>query len=189
MPKMLSLRSFRLATLTGHVVQFVANEPKDVPDAVVKYAMEAGCVPVNKEDVPYYDDTRKIDVEFQGDIRRSIIWLVIDAIATENDPKKFDGGGLPKHEVICDRLGYTVARDEIRTIYQLYLGAKQNNREFVLHPAAQNVRRVVDAESKAELLELAAEFGLEEAKIKALSSRDLRKTMLQKFGGTPVKSE
>jgi hypothetical protein len=183
MPEMLSLRSFRLASTTGHVVMFEANVARPVPEAVVKEAMEAGCVPVNKEDVPFYEDLSRAKVEFQGDIRRSIIFLVIDAIATENDPKKFDGGGVPKTDVVCDRLGYTVAREEIRDVYQQYLGAKKENREYALHPAADNIRKVIDADTKSELVELAVEFGWPEDKSKSMSARDLRKTLLQKFGG------
>ncbi len=184
MPKMLSLRNFRLASITGHVALFTANEPMDVPDALVQEAMAAGCVPVNADDIPFYEDVGRAQVEFQGDIRRSTIYLAVQSVMVGNEIKNFDGGGVPKHDLISDRLGFMVSRDEVRAIYQMYTAAKVEGREFGLHPASANILRVVDAESKAELVELASElFGMDPKQSKGLQIKELRKVMLTKLNG------
>lgn len=183
MPQMLSLRKFRLETTTGHVVLFEANTPRFVPDAAVPEAMKAGCVPAESADIPFYDDLSRAKVEFQGDIRKSMLYLAIRVIAERNDPKEFDGGGVPKHEVVSARLGFDVSRQEVLDVFQQYLQAKSEDREFGLHPQAQNILRVIEAETKAELVELAKEFGVEEKQAKGLSVRELRKFLLTKFNG------
>lgn len=183
MPEMISLRSFRLASKTGHVVLFEANTPRFVPDAVVSDAMAAGCVPVDKADIPFYEDVTRAQVEFEGDARRSTIFLAIQAIVESNDIKEFDGGGVPKAEAVSNRLGYTVARDEVRAIFQMFMTARKENREFGLHPQAMSIMKVIQADTKQELIELAIEFGVAETRAKGLSTRDLRKLLLTKFNG------
>lgn len=183
MPEMKSLRSFRLASTTGHVVLFEANTPCYVPDALVAEAMKYGCVPVNADDIPFYEDVEAAKVEFQGDARRSTIYLAIKAIVDANNIIEFDAGGVPKREAVSKRLGFEVARDEVRAIYQMFTAARADGREFGLHPEAANIMRVIEAESKMELVALADEFGIDAAKSKGLTNSDLRKLMLTKFHG------
>jgi hypothetical protein len=45
MPYMLSIRDFALRSTAGLSVEFVANTPVYVPDALVPEAMEKGCIP------------------------------------------------------------------------------------------------------------------------------------------------
>lgn len=183
MPEMISLRSFRLATTAGHVMLFEANTPRVVPDDVVQAAMTAGCVPTKEGDAPFYEDLSRVKVEFQGDLRRSTIFLGVKAIVEANETKDFDGGGVPKVDAVSARLGYDVNRKEVIDVYQQYLTAKSNDQEFALHPQAQNILRVIEADDKAELIALAVEFGVEEKKAKGLVVRDLRKLLLTKFSG------
>lgn len=186
MPQMLSLRTFRLSSTTGHVVMFQAGTPIDVPDCLVSEAMAAGCVPTDQTTIPFYENLSRATVEFQGDARKSTIFLAIKSICEENDNKNFDAGGTPKSDVIGDRLGYTVARDEVRDIFQQYMTTKQDGAEFALHPQAQNIMRVIEATTKGELLELSKEFAIPEEKSKGLSVRDLRRLLLVTFNGTPA---
>ncbi len=186
MPKMISLRDVRVATLSGDVVLFKANVARDVPQSVVADAMQLGCVPTNTADIPFYEDMEKAKVEFQGDARRSTIYLAIKSIIERNNIKEFDAGGIPKVDVVTARLGYTVSRDEVRAIFELYNTAKGEGREYGLHPQAQNIMRVIEADSKVELVELATEFGIEEEKAKSMVGRELRKLLLTKFNGVAV---
>lgn len=183
MPQMISLRNFRLASLSGHVIQVKAKEPFDCPDDVVEEAMKAGCAPANAEDQPFYDDLSRAKVDFHGDLRRSMVFMAISAIVKDNNVKHFDGGGLPKAAVISDRLGYDVTPKEVGAVYQIYLSCKSEGTTFELHPQAQHVMRVVEATDRAELMLLADEFGIEEGKAKGMSARDLRKLLLSKLNG------
>lgn len=183
MTTMLSLRSFRLATLSGHIVQFEANVEKDIPNAIVSDAMAAGCVPVDRSQVPFFEDLKRSKVEFNGDIRRSMLYMAMMAIADKNDTKDFDGSQVPKQNVVENRVGFTVGRREVVDIYQQYLSDKADGRKFVPDGNAVHAMRVVEAEDIRELRELAAEMGISEAGAKGISSRELRKLMLTKLTG------
>lgn len=183
MTMMISLRTFRLASTTGHIHQFEAKVPSDVAEALVPEAMAAGCVPVDADDIPFLEDLSRAKVEFQGDVRRSMLYLAVKLIAEENNPKNFDGGGTPKTSVVTARLGFEIARQELLDVYQIYQSVKADSREYVLHPSAPNILRVLEADSKGELVELAAEFGVDADKAAGLQMRDLRKLLLVKFNG------
>lgn len=186
MPEFISLRSFSLSSLTGHSAVFEAGVPKDIPAALVPDAMAAGCVPANEASIPFHDDASRAKVEFVGDVRRSMLYLAVKAVAEKNDSKEFDGGGVPKTAAVVSRLGFEVQRKEVTDIWQEYTEMKAEGLEFTLHAQAQNIAKVIDAGDKAELLELAEEFGLDEAKAKGLQVRDLRKQLLVKLGGISV---
>lgn len=183
MPNMISLRSFRLESTKGHVLQFIAKEPKFVPEAVVSEAMAAGCVMEDATDAPFYDDLSRAKVEFVGDVRKSMIFLAVKRLMEENDHKKFDGSGTPKHEAVSEALGFDVVHSEVAELYQQYLQVVAEDLDFALHPSAPNIQRVLEAASKAELVELAVEFGVEDKKAKGLTVRDLRKLLLVKLSG------
>lgn len=183
MPNMISLRKFRLSTTKGHVVLFEPKVPTYVPDDIVADAMAAGCVPEDESETPFYDDLARAKVEFSGDVRASLIYLAVRQIAEKNDHKDFDGAANPKTKVVSDLLGIEAFPKEVVEIYRQYLQAKQEGVEYPLHPAAPNIQRVLEAGSKAELAELAAEFGVDAEKAKGLVAKDLRKLLLVKFSG------
>jgi hypothetical protein len=184
MIKMLSLRNYRLATTLGDVLLFEAGVPREVPPQCVQAAMAAGIAPVDAAGVILPDDSRRASVEFQGDARRSTIYLAIKAIVDDNKPEQF-AGGVPKHDEVSKRLGYTVARDEVGTVYRQFTTAKAEGRDLELHPQAHNIMKVIEADSKDELIELAEEFGMD-PKIKGESSRNIRRAILLKFHGAPA---
>lgn len=184
MPKFISLRTFRLESTTGHCVQFEARKPRDIPDVLIPVAMAAGCVPADADDVPFVDDLQRSKVEFQGNIRDSMVYLTLELIAKRNDPKDFDGAGVPKTAAVTARLGFEVKRQDVINLWQQYLDIRTNGGEYAMHPNAPNILRVLEAVEKDELVDLAVEFGVEEDKAKGLQSKDLRKLLLVKFEGT-----
>lgn len=183
MPLMISLRNFRLETTKGHVILFEARVPKEVPDAVIQEAMGAGCAMANADDAPFYDDLTRAKVEFQGDLRRSMIYLAVQKIALKNDTKDFGGDGVPKHDAISALLGFSVTAQEVLPVFQEYLQVMGDDLEIALHPNAANIERIMEADTKAELVELAVEFGVDGDKSKGLTAKDLRKLLLVKFSG------
>lgn len=186
MPMMKSLRTFRLPTLAGHVLQFKADEPREVPESAVKDAMAAGCAFVDASEMPFYDDLSKTKVDFSGDLRKSALYLVLKSIAEENDTKNFDGGGVPKQSVVSEHLGFDVSKRELQDMYQQYLTIKSDGGEFPLHANAANVLRVVEATTNAELIELGKEFGFEDKNLKGRSSKELRRLLYVKLNGNVV---
>jgi hypothetical protein len=109
--------------------------------------------------------------------------MAVKTIVERNDPKDFDGSGTPKTAVIADRIGYEVGRQELIDIFQQYNTVKSEGGEYALNAQAQNAMRVIEAETKVELVELADEFGVDKTKAKGLTVRDLRKLLLVKLSG------
>lgn len=184
MPMMVSLRNVRIESTKGHVVVMEAKVPKFIPDAIVPEAAAKGCAMAEEGDEHFYEDLSNVNVEFQGDVRKSMIYLAVQAIVEKNNTKDFDGSGVPRAEVISKALGFDVVRSEVADVYQLYLQASAGEEDFPLHPAAPNIQRVLDAGSKVELVELADEFGVPKDKATGLTVKDLRKLLLVKFNGT-----
>jgi hypothetical protein len=183
MIEMISLRTFRLATTKGHVVQFKAKEPRMVPDEIAADAMAQGCMPTNEADAPFIDDMSRASVEFQGDIRRSVLLLAVETIAKLNEPRNFTGAGTPKAKVLSERLGFDVTPTEVTAVWQEYMGAKNQGIELPMHPQAKNVIAVIDAEDRETLHALAAQFNIPKDRLEGLSSRDARRLLLTKFHG------
>lgn len=180
---MKSLRSFRLTSTSGHAVQVTGNEPFPCPAALVQDAMAAGCVPVDPGDQPFIDDAGRAKVEFTGDIRKGIILLAIRAIVEENNTANFDGSGTPKLDVISNRLGYTVSAAEVRDLFQQYMELRNDGKDLPTDATTQNIMRVLEASTKAELVELGEEMGLKKESLKAQTVKDLRRTVLVHLSG------
>ena len=181
--EMVSLRDVRIATTAGHIVQFEAKTPRLVPAAVVQDAMNAGCMPTDPEDAPMYEDMSRAIVDFQGNVRKSIVYLAVEMICKANEVSSYDAGGVPKDSIVSERVGFPVTREEVRDIHQIYLSATAEGRPYGLHPNAPNIIKILEADTKGELIDLGVEFGYVETKIKGMSARDLRKMLLSKFSG------
>lgn len=183
MIQMVSLRTFRLATTRGHVLFFKAKQPLDVPEDVAAEAMAKGCVPTNDADVPFIDDLTRSRVEFQGDIRRSVLLLTVQALAKENNVSKFTGGGVPKAKVISEQLGFDVPAGEVQAVWQEFLTAKSQGADLVLHPSANDVLAIIEAEDRSDLDKLAVKFNIPADRFSGLSTREARRLLLTKFHG------
>ena len=181
---MVSLRSFRLASLSGHVLQFEANKPRPVPQDAVREAMTAGCVPVDKADAPVYDDSNAPKFDFESDVRKSLIYLAIDAVAADNRTSDFDAAGMPKQRVVMDRVGFEVQGAEIVEVFRERSAALSEGRDFVLHESAPNLIRVVQATTVGELKELAKEFERDPTELTGKSLRDAKRILVSAFAGS-----
>lgn len=181
MPDFLSLRNFRLETTHGHTIVFKANTPTFVPDAAVPAAMAAGCVPVDQAGTPFHEDNTKTKVEFAADARESLIYLAVKRVVERNNNKDFDGSGVPKLAAINSMLGFDVIRKEVSDVFRLFMQNRTEGREYALHPNAERIMQVLDADTKAELLELAEAAGVEDAS--GMTVRDLRRNTLVKLSG------
>lgn len=186
MPQMKSLRSFRLATLSGHIYQIKAGEPIFIHPQCVGDAMQQGCVPVDEADMPFIEDMERARSDFHGDVRRSLIYMAIDAIMKDNNLKEFGGSGQPKHEAVAERLGIVTNAKEISDMFQLYTTAKSEGKDIELHPEAHMALRVIEATSRRDLDTLASEMGVAAKDAKGLDAKALRKLLLSKVSGASV---
>lgn len=183
---MISQRTFRLETTSGHVIHFEAKQPTWVAPEAIEDAQKAGCVYVDASEASFHDDLSRAKADVSGDLRRSVLFLAITAIAKRNDSKEFTGAGIPKVSAVEAAVGFECNANEIRDVYQAYQSHHSGNGDFVLHPQSQNIMRVIEASTKDELLELALEFGVDFDKAEGLVSRDLRRLLMAKFAGVAL---
>ena len=110
MPQMISLRAFLLNSTSGHATRFEASDPR-IPNGAglkpsfvhphaVQDAMAAGCTPFDPSDAAQIDDDTKLRAGFADKLRHSLLMLLMDRLAKENQPKNFDAGGIPKGDVL-----------------------------------------------------------------------------------------
>jgi hypothetical protein len=183
MTEMISLRNFRCATLTGHVIHFEAGKPKMVPDIAVPHAMGMGATPTSEVDVTMFEDRRRARAEFKGDIRHSLIALVIMDILEQNNTAEFDAAGQPKYQVLSKMLGFDVLPDEATRVFRAVITAQNTGEDLQLAKNANIVKRIIEAETKTDLLVLVPETEVTLDDANGMQVRDLRKAMLSTFAG------
>lgn len=183
MPKMISLRNYRLATLAGPIFTFKAKVPRDVSPECVQAALAAGCALVDPNDQQFIDDVTKNKVAFGGDARKSLLFLACQELIKENDPKKFTAGGIPRVPAIEALLGFDVNAKEITEAFQAASDVKRNSAEFELHSSAEPALRVIRADGRDDLLMIAMDLFDEEfnQRLEGLETRQIRTAMLNKL--------
>lgn len=183
MPKMVSLRDFRLASLSGHVVVFEARTPRDVPAAAVEDALAAGCAMVNPNETPDFDDMTRQKFDLESDLRQSVIYLVCADLVEKNRPVDFDGGGMPREGVVSNILNFEVGKKELADVWQAYLTAKSEGRVYGVHESAADVLRIIQAENKNDLLEIAADLEIDLDQFDGKQTKTIRTALLKTFRG------
>jgi hypothetical protein len=184
MPKMISLRDFRLATMSGHVLIFESRVARDVPAAAVEDALAAGCAMINANETPDFDTMElKTRFDLEADLRQSVIFLVCKMLAEQNKVQHFDGGGAPREGVVSDILGFEVGKKELVTVWQIYLAAKSEGREHGLHADAVSVLEIIQAETKNDLLDIAKARGIPDEEVDGKQAKTIRAYLLKQFPG------
>lgn len=183
MPKMISLRRFHLASVSGLSYMFEPGVETEVHPLAVQEAMARGAVPVDATTIPFADNDARVRIDYQSDLRRSLIFLAIKSVVEANNVRDFDGANMPKRTVISDRLGIEVGAKELVDVYQAFTASRNEGRDFALHPSCEAVLRVVDATTLGELLDYAEEMGKKKADYKGLQIRDVRKALLTELSG------
>lgn len=185
--EVVSLRNFRLASTTGHVVIFQAGEPKLIPNNILAEAMEKGCVPSDSLDTGVLErlhgNSARARVEFRGNLRESIVALFLQDFIAANNVKDFDAAGEVKHQVLSEALGFDVHHEEAQKIFRAVRAAEHTGEDLVIHKDAPVVKQIIEALNKADLLELLPHTSLKPEQVKGMQTRDLRKAMLATFAG------
>ena len=182
MPDMKSLQNLRLETTSGHVLVFTPDKPTYVPDSVVSEARKRGCVLVDGDEAQFEDDLSRARVDFSGELRQSLLFMAVKAVMAKNDPKDFDGAGIPTADAVGELVGFTVAGSEVPPVFQLWHQVEEGA-DYKPHANAERVQSVLEAESQAELIEIGKELGLSANQLKGNKTRELRKKLLIKLSG------
>ena len=159
MPLMKSLRRFRLASLTGHVINFEPNKPINVPKAVLSEALAAGCALVDEsgellDDSAMERDDSSVHTGFAPALRESVLILTLDGIRKHNRASEFDAGGVPLPDVVAKRSNIETNKKEVGQLWRKLLEQVNgtDDAELKLHPDAVKVE--VIEEDGATVIEL-----------------------------------
>ncbi len=98
----------RVATLSGHILIFKANEPKFVPEIARPEMLEYGILPVNG-DLPIEEVTVEDKVVLVGAARTKAIDDAINQLVEENDNKNFSASGVPHVKSIEAIIGFDIS--------------------------------------------------------------------------------
>jgi hypothetical protein len=190
MPLMKSLRRFRLASLTGHVINFEPNKPINVPKAVLSEALAAGCALVDEsgellDDSAMERDDSSVHTGFAPALRESVLILTLDGIRKHNRASEFDAGGVPLPDVVAKRSNIETNKKEVGQLWRKLLEQVNgtDDAELKLHPDAVKVVDIAQADNHADLDLLADELGLKD-KVEGMKVRDKRQRLLAHFNGS-----
>lgn len=186
MPLMKHLQNRRVGTLSGHVIFFESNTPKQVPADAVQDCLAAGAAFVDENDRVISEEESAIRFMLTGDARASVIYLAVEALVKEGDLKNFDAGNAPKSAAVGDRLGFPVSPTEVRDTYQKFLQCRSEGVLPELHPSAKAVVNIAEAKSRSDLLLIASELGINEETAKALSAKELRVQLMKRAAGNVI---
>ena len=184
MPMMLMLQTRRIASTSGHAVQFTSKVPHFVPREMVRECLHAGAVICDESgQIVADDDTTVKRVEFAGDLRVSLLYLLYQRLIKENKSANFTSGQVPKVEIVSRCLAFDVNAKEVKKTWQDFQTAINSGGDLKLHKDAQMVLDIIDANDNSDLQLLAAEMNVPEDETSGLTSRDLRALLLTKFDG------
>lgn len=181
--EVVSPRTFVLRTKAGVTCPFVAGEVREIPRFALAEALAQGVRPVDESEIPdQHQDNRPIVVDFQSDLRRSIIYTAVSIIAEKNNATDFDASNTPKVGLVAERVGFSVSPKELLDVYDRYKESKSNGTAFEVHPNAKLALTVIQATSLQELLLAAEELGENPKELKKIgSARDIRAKLMRKF--------
>lgn len=178
-----SLRSLDVSNTSGHSCHFDAKTPRLVPRALVATAMERGCAPFRAEDVKIVEDLEAVTHQnFAPSLKRALLFRVLDSIAKTNNMADFAASGVPKKDLVTERLGFDMTVRDLQRAWQEYLSLKNSGDDALpTHDSADAAYKIVNAEDRDELLLIGMELGYEESKLDGLGNRELRALLLGRY--------
>lgn len=100
-----TLQNRRMATTSGHVIQFKRNTPKEIPRSILPDAMAIGATPVEQSDLPEQPEPDKVPET--SDERRDAILEAIGLLHERQERGDFTANGLPQIDKIEELSGVT----------------------------------------------------------------------------------
>lgn len=130
--KIVSNKDLRVATTTGAVVLFKANEPREVSNTIAAIAMQMGAKQLGDVPEPILDEPsiaveELLSLDIALDTKEeSIDEKVVDALKQLielGNPDDFKTDGTPKASVVNKAVGRTVRSDEREKAWEIALNA------------------------------------------------------------------
>lgn len=115
--KMKLNRKYRLASTLGHVIIFQKGEEVDVPDVLVREAVDIGAEFVDEK---ARDEVFKEPEEDAQPVnpaeRRDDIAAAVEKIIDRNSRDDFTATGNPKLKAVSDEVGYKIDKGELAQV-------------------------------------------------------------------------
>lgn len=126
MPLLVLNRNYVLATLRGHRIRFVKDEPTYVPPAVVPDAVAIGATPADGSDPNVLPPDPKGANPTASDptARKAAIMAAIDKIIERNSKDDFNAANQPKADAVSKVVDFKVDGKELAVLLQEYYESK-----------------------------------------------------------------
>lgn len=173
-------RNFTLRSLSGHILHFKADTPRQVPDSCIDEALSVNIIPCDGF-APEADEKAPKTVRvhaMSADLREAVLLHAIDELYREGSPKDFDGGARPKAHSISDRAGLDISATERSKLWDKYRDLKGANVDL---PRPRNFDLVVDAQrmnTKTDLLSYAKELGLDAGPLAGNTLKEIKAAVI-----------
>lgn len=198
MPYMTSAAKFRLATLTGHVIQFEANKLTFVPPAAVSEAQKFNIVladadQLKQNDLVANDVTGNARVQLTGELREMLLLHTMNDIVLANDTSEFDAGGKPTVAAIEARSSIKASASERNSLWERLRDLSSEGADLPTHANLDVIRDIQNLRTKAEAKTIGESLGVDVSGLKLSEAREelLAKAveMHTELGGAPIVSE
>lgn len=115
--KMKLNRKYRLASTLGHVINFEKGVEIDVPEIIVREAVDIGAdfVDEKQKDEVFKEPEKEAQPVAPGE-RRDAIAVAVDAIMERNDRDDFTATGNPKLKAVAEEVGFKIDKGELAQV-------------------------------------------------------------------------
>ena len=115
--KMKLNRKYRLASTLGHVIVFNKGEVVEVPEIIVREAVDIGAefVEADERDEVYKEPEAPSQPVSPGD-RHDAIRVAVDAIMKDNSRDEFTATGNPTLKAVQERTGFKIDKGELAAV-------------------------------------------------------------------------
>lgn len=124
MPQMKMHRNHRLASTSGHVIQFRKGEPVAVPESLVKEALSVGAVMIDEAELErLMPEEVVLKAAPVGTERDMAILAAFKAISDRNERDDFTAAGMPTQAAVAGVTGFKPDKKELPRLWAQYLEA------------------------------------------------------------------
>lgn len=181
MPYMICPANYRLATLSGHIYIFNANEPKWVAPQDVSAAQKVNIVlarrdQISQDQATVNDATTHADLgkhAIPTDLREVLLLHAINDLILANDIDKFDSGGRPTTVALKEETSFHVSASERNTLWGHYKDLEANNQPLPTHPNLEMINEIQKSRTLKDIAHFATVVGVNVKGMKVSEARDV----------------
>lgn len=125
MPDFVLNRNHVLASLTGHMINFVKGEPTWVPAVCVKEAVAIGAQPIDGPVDVLPPETVEVSTP-EGEERKQLVFAAFEDMEAKNVRDDWTASGMPRDKALEKVLGFVIDNKERNALWIEYRALKAN---------------------------------------------------------------